>query len=530
MSKRLIIILALAFVVGISCAAYAEVQNVKVSGDITVMGVARNNFDLATSGTATSTATSTPYDSQVFGKERDLLSITRIRVDADLTDNVSTTVRLLNERNWNGESEHSGQYDYNVVSSSFDSGGTGMELDLAYVTMKEFLYSPLTMKVGRQELRFGSGLVVGDPDTNQYSWTTALAEGDLSARKSFDAVRATLDYNPLVVDAIFAKVVEGHVQMNDDVTLAGVNAGYDMGRNTMLEGYFFSKVKGSEAPAVYNIDATNATSFDRNVAGSNVTTKNVSDKVFTIGARAVNKSVKNLTVGVEGAYQFGTYNPKFDPNAAYLTPAGKILKAETSNRRAFALQADVAYDLKDIAQLTKYSPVISANYTYLSGADRNKTGDGKYKGWDPMFEDQTIGHVMNAIFGNTNMSRGSFSAKGKLTDDIGLKLDYVLAYLARKIPEGRLVSLSGLGVVTTSAANSSRTFRMGGKSYLGQEIDATLTYDYTEDVQFALLGGVFLPSSNINDGYAINTSGGIATNERHNTPASELIGSMKVTF
>jgi len=258
----------------------------------------------------------------------------------------------------------------------------------------------------------------------------------------------------------------------------------------------------------------------------------VSDKVFTLGARAVNKSVKNLTVGLEGALQFGTYNPKFDPNAAYQVTGGPILSAKTANRRAFAIQADVAYDLKEITQLAKYSPVISANYTYLSGADRNRTGDVKYKGWDPMFEDQTIGHVMNAIFGNTNMSRGSFSAKGKLTDDIGLKVDYVLAYLARKIPEGRLVSLSGLGIDTNTAANSSRTFRMGGKSYLGQEVDATVTYDYTEDVQFSLLGGVFMPSSNINNGYVLSSTGNppAQSQTRHNAPAGELIGSMKVSF
>ncbi|MFA5115560.1 MAG: hypothetical protein WC469_05855, partial [Candidatus Omnitrophota bacterium] len=50
MSKRLILVLALAFVVGTTCAAYAEVQNVKVSGDINFLAVARNQFDL-TKGT-----------------------------------------------------------------------------------------------------------------------------------------------------------------------------------------------------------------------------------------------------------------------------------------------------------------------------------------------------------------------------------------------------------------------------------------------------------------------------------------------
>ena len=46
MSKRLILVLALAFVVGIAVCAYAEVQNVKVSGDILLRGISRSNFSL----------------------------------------------------------------------------------------------------------------------------------------------------------------------------------------------------------------------------------------------------------------------------------------------------------------------------------------------------------------------------------------------------------------------------------------------------------------------------------------------------
>ncbi|MCX5703738.1 MAG: hypothetical protein NT066_04525, partial [Candidatus Omnitrophica bacterium] len=152
MSKRLILILALAFVLGLSLAAYAEVQNVKVSGDINIWGIARDNIDLGkerpTSGAPAPNALITHSD-----KERDVLSAVRIKIDADLTDNVATTVRLINERTWDNEGVNN----------------TDIDLDLAYATLKEFLYSPLTLTLGRQELHFGNDMIVGDPDTNGVS-------------------------------------------------------------------------------------------------------------------------------------------------------------------------------------------------------------------------------------------------------------------------------------------------------------------------------------------------------------------------
>jgi len=525
MSKRLILILALAFMVGITCAVYAEVQNVKVSGDITVKGVARSNFDLTKSPTADSGHAGVRYDD----KERDILSITRVRVDADLTDNVSATVRLLNERNWNGESQNGGYPNTNIGNNwrgSADATGQvagvndhtegDISLDLAYVTLKEFLYSPLSLTIGRQELRFGNGLVVGDPDTNLWSARTALAEGDLSARKSFDALRATLDYNPLVLDLIYAKIEEGDVNLNDDVNLGGVNANYALNKNTTLEGFFFSKTKGTSAAAVRNVDAGNATVYDLSAAGAR-NLKDRTDVVNTVGGRVVDKTLKNLSVDLQAAYQFGTYNPKFDPNARYFIDT---LKRETAPRRAWAAQAMATYDLKDVKAISKYSPSIAATYTYLSGADRNQTGEKAYRGWDPMFEDQTIGHIMNAILADTNMHKASFSAKAKLTDDISANLDYVIAAFAKRYPENIQAVLSG---IATNGATA-RIFRMGKGRLIGQEIDAALTYDYTEDVQFSLLSGILISTKNIKGDIDTINNDNIGAN------ATELIGSMKVTF
>ena len=69
------------------------------------------------------------------------------------------------------------------------------------VEFKEFLYQPLTVIVGRQNLRYGNGLIIGDPDTDQTaSGKVPVAISDLSLRKSFDAVRGIFDFAPWTID------------------------------------------------------------------------------------------------------------------------------------------------------------------------------------------------------------------------------------------------------------------------------------------------------------------------------------------
>ena len=136
--KKGLLFCALALLLVVALPAFAEVQNVKVSGDLKTYFGYRNNFDLRND--------STHDDHQDWFN-----SVTRVKVDADLTDNVSTTVRLLNERDWDQE-----------TTGITSTGDTGISIDLASVTLKEFLYSPLSLTIGRQNLRYGNGLVVGD--------------------------------------------------------------------------------------------------------------------------------------------------------------------------------------------------------------------------------------------------------------------------------------------------------------------------------------------------------------------------------
>lgn len=539
MGKRLIIVLALVLAVGCFSAAYAEVQNVRVSGDITAMGVYRDNFDLRYSTTRNNQPAGVAGTAPTVGysysdKEADLLSITRVRVDADLTDNVMATVRLLNERNWNGESTVGDDANRNIGLGTGITTGlptnvakeeNQIDLDLAYVTVKEFFYSPLSIKVGRQELHFGNDWIVGDPDTNMVATKSSLAEGDLSARKSFDSIRATLDYNPLVVDVIYAKLAENSSILNDDTTLSGVNAKYDLRRDTMLEGFFFSKIKGRDAVPPMHADGLGTGGIGGTwetlaVGGRSITNnfKDKADQVYTVGGRVVNSTVKNLTVDLSGAFQFGTYNPKYDVNAGY---TDTVQHANSAQRRAWGAELIGSYDLSGIEMLEKYSPMVKGAYVYLSGDtnDRNSSDDSaskKYTGWDPMYENQTFGHIINAIMGFTNCQLGGLSFQAKPISDLTAKLDYVAAWFNKRYAPGRQIILSGV--------EGARLFTMDKTPFIGQEVDLNLTYDYTEDVQFGLLWGYFMPAK------ALNQKGSANAQDTTKANAVEVIGSMKVTF
>ncbi|MCX5694834.1 MAG: alginate export family protein, partial [Candidatus Omnitrophica bacterium] len=368
---------------------------------------------------------------------------------------------LINERVWNGQND------------TADGGNGSIDLDLAYVTLKEFLYSPLTLTIGRQELRFGNTLIIGN---------AGIASGvvniptDLTERKSFDAIRATLNYDPLVVDLIYAKVNEQSTIRNNDTDLMGINASYAINKKANVSAYYFLK-------------------SNNNNGVSNSLQK--ADKVNTIGALLSISPIEDLTASLEAAYQFGKV-------------AGEIAPSNNYNRRnAYAVQAMVDYNFSKI----KMTPKIGASYTYLSG---DKNGDASSQsGWDAMYSDQNLGNIAHALLAFSDLSVWNLKAAFKPMEDVTLSVLYGYFDMAREKKDGWNYTSAHRydGVNRYFTATNLKD----GRAHLGDEIDATIAYDYTEDVQFGLTGGLFVPGSAWD-----------ADNHKRN--ATQLIGSMKVTF
>lgn len=427
MSKRLILILSLVLGIGlIASAAYAEVQSIKVSGDLETLALSRYGFNFGAD-----TSAGTPK-----GDASALISIIRVRFDADLTDDVTTTIRLLNERVW-GHLEEAG-----AGTNATNVGQSELDLDLAYVTLKEFLYSPLTLTVGRQNLRLGSGLIIGDPDTNQtcnatsglaYTPVDAVAlDGlrDLSARKSFDGVVGVLDYAPLVVTLGFVKEIEGSIDtstLERDIYL--VNAAYDFGTLDII---------GDLNSELYYIV--------RDPRGDNTN---------NLGIRLVNSPMENLNLNAEYAYQTTRALVTGDPATSDLNDTAVLLGAD--------------YSFPD----AMWSPTIGVDYTRLA------------ENWNVMAEDQTPADIINSLFTNSNAEFFGITALAQPTDDISLRLRYVNMQF---ITPNQTINLWG-----GAGAPGYQYVMDATNKDAGDELDLHVTYDYTEDVQLGLKLGFFHP-------------------------------------
>ena len=437
MSRKLIIAIAvLSF--ALAGTTFAAVENIKVSGDATVQAVTRN--------LSLGSETRDSADAEDF-----VLSQIRLRFDADLTEGISAVIRLLNERVWGAEDTH--------------ANDTSFALDLGYIELKEFLYDPLTLIVGRQDLRYGSCLIVGDPDTNRLVATTLtsnVAFADLSMRKSFDAVRGILDFAPYTIDLVYAKVDENTTNLDDDITLLGVNVAYDWGSyNGVTEGYFFS------------------------VNGRNITVDaEEEDSTWTVGARTQFDPNDNLTLGLEGAYQ-----------------GGDIAADATGNKRdAWAGIVNAEYKF-----LNDYNTKVGLQFTYLSGDD--DADDAVVKEWDVLFEDQMPGEILN-LLPNSNLQLLTVTTSMMPREDLTLGLLYTHARLAEKLNSS---TWDTLGVAGSSVAGNTYTANTNKKT-VGNEIDMYAVYDYTEDVQLKLNGAWFMPGkvfASTNDNSAYSIRGGL---------------------
>ncbi|MFH0797515.1 MAG: alginate export family protein [Candidatus Omnitrophota bacterium] len=220
MLKRILtLILAIGIGILFVIPAMAEVKSVKVGGDLTIKGVYRDNLDF-----------SKDDDTVVVddGTEGWFMTTTRVYVGAELSDNVTTMVRLLNEIDWDVET----------------AASTDIDLDLAYVKLADLFSPGLTVTLGRQEILLGRGFVVGN---SNFAGNANLRAPDLTSRKAFDAWRLDYEFGtmPLTMTALGIKVDDNSLTAgatnNEDTDLAGINFAYKLD-NVIFEGYLLNAV------------------------------------------------------------------------------------------------------------------------------------------------------------------------------------------------------------------------------------------------------------------------------------------------
>ena len=449
MKKGLILAMFMVAIVFVAGPAFASVQNIKVSGEIDNTWLVRDQFDLGTRS-----AGENYYQNLIFTQSH-------LHVDADLTDNVSTTLGLINERAWGDD-----------VDATND-----MDIHLAYVTLREMLYSPLTVIIGRQAFAYGNSFVMDATGTNNNvasGGLNSVAE-DFTQRTKLDSVRLVFDYNPLTVDVVAGKVTNGNLLgtglQDDDVDLFGTNANWQLGDqwNSVVEGYFWAKIDQSTKSAGVGKHA---------------------DTVYMPGVHVSTSPIKGLNLQGEVAIQRG--------NKA---ETGGVLTTNDDNvaRQAQAAQLVANYMLP-FEQTEKWSPVLTGVYTYVSGDnDVNEEVNGttpgtkaRYTAWDPMFENQSGGTIYNTLFDLTNAHILTAKAAVKPIEDVTATLQWDSISLDRELSDGDFNGNADL-LTLRQPDGGTAAARTTSKKGLGNEYGLGLVYDYTEDVQFGAKYSIFKP-------------------------------------
>jgi len=448
MGKTLTLICVIALGVALAMPAYAEVQNIKVSGDMTVRSLHRTAYDLDDNDTGANGNDSDSYFMQAVG----------VNVDADLTDNVEASVRLVNQRNWDNNSSGANTFD--------------VDMDLAYVTLKEMLYEPLTLKIGRQDLWFGRGFIVG---ANVQDFNNTIGANEYTETTAFDAIRATLDYAPWTVDLVYSKIDENATTAaNDDVNLYGANVGYIFdSMNAEGEIYYFGK-------------------HDASVADANV------KRVNTYGLRGSLEPVENVAVGLEAAMQAGDYSD---------------VGVNSRDIRAYAanLYGDVGFP--DVM----WTPTLGLELIYLSGEKNVVNATNKWNGWDAMYRgkfDTAIRDFQNYLYDTA--ARADAVTMTEWDQDCGLSNQISLLIKSSFVPAEDILVDATYAHFWAEEDGSYSAGSLVKDTDLGDELDVLLTYDYTEDVSFGLLTALFFPGSAFPGG--------------QDDTATDVVGSMKVVF
>ena len=453
-----------------SVPAFAETQNVKVSGSIDAYAFYRSNYDLLDNNDASVLAqgSAVPAQSHIGTTtqrsevDEFFRTTTQIEVAADLTDNVSTVINLVNERDWTNGTD----------TNEFD-----IALDLAYVQMKEIFYSPLTLTIGRQDLWFGRGFIIGN---NQRAWDNQgnTQADEYSATTAFDAIRATLDFNPWTLDFVYSKIAEGSNNPEDDIDLYIVNVNYKFAEyNAVAEAYYVGEQ--DRRTLVGSAGATSVGDTHGN-------------DTHTLGGRVQFDPISQITLGGELAYQFGDYR------ATNATPE--------RDRDAWALDIFGTYRWDNA-----WKPELTVEYVYFSGeGDLSSTTSG-YGAWNSLYRGkfwtayadfrEFVYATSDSVDQSARTNNEFIQIKGALKPLEDLLLEASFTYIW--IPED---------VHSTQGVQSSTT----RSEELGWEIDLQATYDYTEDVSFGYLVGWFVPG----DFY----------NSPEDETAVDMVASCKVTF
>jgi hypothetical protein len=442
--KKLWLVVALATLGFLASKTFADVQNIRLSGDIRIRGyfLSSTGEQGVDEGNVSGSDTQYGKGSEFFIAQR-----TRVSCEADLEDHVLVVVTLQAEGRW-------GDDNYTYADAGAGTANDGEAINRrwdvgvaeAYVQFNEIFYTPATLKLGRQYLQYGRGLILSSVE-QEYN---------------YDAARLVLDYYPLTIDLVGAELVNtqpfGGQPLHDGANdLLFVNARYELSDSAIkdVEAYFGWISQSGEVQLDESRTPPTA------LSGSSP---------MIIGARMDINPLDALQTWWEAAYEFGA------------TGYGGTIGA-------FLLNAGGKYTLKDV----QWVPAFNANFIYASGGgkgtDDQGVGNGQFRPWFD-YADGYNGYLFEPALSDIAIFNLGASLKPYENTTFSLQGYYYMKADKMGIAGSNgNVDWGGSEWAAPVAGNTA------DDAYLGWEIDGILAYDYSKDVRAQLVYGAFLPGT-----------------------------------
>jgi len=329
--------------------AVAELQNVEVGGKLIIRG---NYWRLDTLG------------NMMFAEQHTLLN-----VKADFTNDVSTFIELDSYGDW-GQNFRS-----NYLTGIDSRGAADVNLYQAYINVKNLWGTPLSLRVGRQELVFGSEFLLGNNST------MPLGHG-----LSFDAIKLSFANDMFKVDAFAAKLNETFQNFGKgDVDLYGVYGSYIGIEDVTLDAYWLM--------------IQDSTTVDKFI------------DIHTFGLRGAG-TISGVDFDLEVAYQLGSVDGQ--PSACPLGFGEADVDYGT-----IGAHAEVGYTF-DMA----WQPRPFAKFAYFGGGDPDtcKWSNDRTLPFNRLFSDQMYSPFLDTNKNLTNLYFYGLGVQLMPTECVSLKL------------------------------------------------------------------------------------------------------------
>jgi len=489
--------------------ASAGLQNVRVGGQITILGEYYRNADTPGDGLrwpapwlpARPIGTGIGAGEGIFSwlgadghgpGSAFVTQWTRLHVDAGFTDDVRAFIEFDSVDEW-GEDFRS---DYLTGVDARAGTGDDVEVYQAYIEANALFGHPLRLRIGRQEMGFGSEWLVG-PNTDGPAPIWGL---------SFDALRLTYATDLLSVDAWWSKALErGSAEEDGDADFFGVYASYTGLEDITIDAYWMWL---RDAMGLKDTSWDLLSEWMEDVLA--VDDYGVTN-IHTVGLRAAG-AVGAFDFEAEAAYQWGEagavgfwFRPVFygDDDADY-------------GEWALNLEAGYSFDLA-------WQPRLYLGYTYFGGEDERGISFGQWLwsfvnpfyapgasvSFNRLFSNWRYSNLLGGSeLSNVHVFRGGVEATPTDRLELSLTVSYLVADEAFDAPAhldfGKVLGNYRLRVPILPGLSF---WTNRNDDELGWETELATSYQYSEDLYFAAGWSHLFVGDGLDDGHFLNAYG-----------------------